>query len=358
MAAAEGSPSDSLMAVTEWGVGFHHAHLRAKEKEAIEEGFRTGALLVLACTTTLAAGVNLPARRVVILLGMHEVTPSSYRQMAGRAGRAGQSEIGEAFVVPCCGNGSVGADTKKRDEAFALVSAKLPATRSGLLLPSADGKEKGGVSPSETKPDCDVTRSDPCVERLAQLALQCVTSGTFRTQKDGFELLRSTFAFGVPSDRPRLSRAFDSALRRLSQDERLIETVDVPESGVREWRATRRGDALHASALPVKQASVLYDDLAHCARNGIFLEFESPASGKFGQTHLLFLCAPRFDTGRGRNPFDLKFDWAKWYDVLCNDPALRELGAKLKIQVVHAQVRPRGFPKSNGHCFKPLFYVQ
>ena len=83
------------------GVAWHNSDLGTVERELIENAFRQKVVSVICCTSTLAAGVNLPARRVILMnnkMGVEELTIGEYRQMAGRAGRAGIDAIGESFL--------------------------------------------------------------------------------------------------------------------------------------------------------------------------------------------------------------------------------------------------------------------
>ncbi len=89
------------------GIGFHHAGLASYQREVIERLFRGRFISVLVATPTLAAGVNLPARRVVVDSlyryrggGVSEpISVSEYKQLAGRAGRPGLDPYGEAVIV-------------------------------------------------------------------------------------------------------------------------------------------------------------------------------------------------------------------------------------------------------------------
>ncbi|MFC1803525.1 DEAD/DEAH box helicase [Thermoproteota archaeon] len=91
-ARVESTPSTrTLKKVLQNGVAFHHAGLLPIERRIIENGFDVGSIRVISATTTLSAGVNTPAKNVIIL--EHEtwdgraIPTSSYKNMAGRAGR-------------------------------------------------------------------------------------------------------------------------------------------------------------------------------------------------------------------------------------------------------------------------------
>jgi helicase len=89
------------------GAAFHHAGLSRDERKIVEEGFRKGHIKCISSTPTLAAGLNLPARRVIIRdylrftagEGMQPIPASEYHQMAGRAGRPGLDPYGEAVLI-------------------------------------------------------------------------------------------------------------------------------------------------------------------------------------------------------------------------------------------------------------------
>ncbi|HEY3421701.1 MAG TPA: ATP-dependent DNA helicase [Methanocellaceae archaeon] len=104
---AETETCEKLASCVENGVAFHHAGLKGEHRHIIEEAFRKNIIKVIACTPTLAAGLNLPARRVIIRdykrfdvnYGSVPIPVLEYKQMAGRAGRPGMDPYGEAVLI-------------------------------------------------------------------------------------------------------------------------------------------------------------------------------------------------------------------------------------------------------------------
>ncbi len=97
---------ERLARCVEQGVAFHHAGLHGTQKTLIEDNFRNGTISFIACTPTLAMGVDLPAFRCIIRdlkrysqRGMGFIPVLEYLQIAGRAGRPKFENVGEAICV-------------------------------------------------------------------------------------------------------------------------------------------------------------------------------------------------------------------------------------------------------------------
>ncbi len=117
------------------GVAFHHAGLKPNQRDLIETHFKNNLIKVICSTPTLAAGVNLPARRAVIRdckrfesgLGSAYIPTSEYKQCAGRAGRPQYDSFGEAILV-----------AKSFSETEALFERYIRATPEPIISKLAD----------------------------------------------------------------------------------------------------------------------------------------------------------------------------------------------------------------------------
>nr|MBA3281246.1 RNA helicase [Acidimicrobiia bacterium] len=126
---------DRWLAGLEAGAAAHHAGMVPPFKEAVEACFVEGLVKAVFATETLALGINMPARSVVIetlskFTGeTHEdLTPSQYTQLTGRAGRRGLDPVGHALVLwsPWYGFDKVAALAASRE--FVLRSAFRPTS--------------------------------------------------------------------------------------------------------------------------------------------------------------------------------------------------------------------------------------
>ncbi|MFB6212997.1 MAG: DEAD/DEAH box helicase [Candidatus Nanohaloarchaea archaeon] len=109
-----GSPTSQCERLAEnirKGAAFHHAGLLPEQRSLVEEAFRDGLVRTVSATPTLAAGVNLPAFRVIIRdlkrytgRGMEYIPVLEYEQMTGRAGRPRYDDRGEAISIAKSGD--------------------------------------------------------------------------------------------------------------------------------------------------------------------------------------------------------------------------------------------------------------
>ncbi|MGQ9587463.1 MAG: DEAD/DEAH box helicase [Thermoplasmata archaeon] len=89
------------------GCAFHHAGLTNSQRRTVESSFKKGLLKCIVATPTLAAGINLPARTVLVRdvrrfdanIGYTTIPVLEIKQMCGRAGRPRYDKYGEAILV-------------------------------------------------------------------------------------------------------------------------------------------------------------------------------------------------------------------------------------------------------------------
>ncbi|KAL8560360.1 hypothetical protein ACOMHN_006091 [Nucella lapillus] len=128
-----GKVCPTLRYTLHFGIAYHHSGLTTDERRLIEDAYSDGVLCLLTCTSTLAAGVNLPAQRVILrspYVGADFIKHSQYKQMTGRAGRAGIDSSGESILI-----------TKKADmpKVVELLSAPQDVCHSSLMYQSGKG---------------------------------------------------------------------------------------------------------------------------------------------------------------------------------------------------------------------------
>ncbi|KHJ43898.1 helicase protein [Trichuris suis] len=116
-----------------YGLAYHHSGLTADERRLIQDAFLEGILCALCCTSTLAAGVNLPAKRVILrtfTVGNRFMSKQEYKQMTGRAGRAGMDDNGESIAI---------AQQSQKSQVEQLLSSNFDACKSSLLYDDGRG---------------------------------------------------------------------------------------------------------------------------------------------------------------------------------------------------------------------------
>ena len=172
-----------FLAQLEAGIAAHHAGMVPAFKEVVEACFVEGLIKVVFATETLAVGINMPARTVVIekltkFTGDHHemLTPGEYTQLTGRAGRRGIDDEGHAVVLwsPFVPFEQVAALAASRT--FHLRSAFRPTYNMAANLVGTYTDEQAhhllNLSFAQYQADRDVVRLEARLERVrANLAV-------------------------------------------------------------------------------------------------------------------------------------------------------------------------------------------
>ncbi|GAA0544104.1 ATP-dependent DNA helicase [Halorubrum ejinorense] len=152
--------SEDLADAVEKGSAFHHAGLASEHRSLVEDAFRDRLIKCISATPTLAAGVNTPARRVIVrdwrrydgeFGGMKPLDVLEVHQMCGRAGRPGLDPYGEAVLLANDADtreelferylwaeaepvrSKLAAEPALRTHVLATIASGFAATREGLL---------------------------------------------------------------------------------------------------------------------------------------------------------------------------------------------------------------------------------
>lgn len=130
----------------EAGIAAHHAGMIPLFKEVVEELFAAGLIKVVYATETLALGINMPARSVVLEklvkwdgTGHKDLTPGEYTQLTGRAGRRGIDIEGHAIVVEHPGFDASQLGRLASRRTYPLVSSFHPSYNMAVNLVASSG---------------------------------------------------------------------------------------------------------------------------------------------------------------------------------------------------------------------------
>ncbi len=131
------------------GVAAHHAGLLPAFKAVVEEGFEAGLLKVVFATETLALGINMPAKSVVIerLVKYNgeahvDITPGEFTQLTGRAGRRGIDTEGHAVVLWRDGLDPRAVAGLASRRTYPLISSFAPSYNMAINMVQTVGRDR------------------------------------------------------------------------------------------------------------------------------------------------------------------------------------------------------------------------
>ncbi|PRP88310.1 hypothetical protein PROFUN_03419 [Planoprotostelium fungivorum] len=275
--ANSGGSDSTLTRTIPMGIAYHNASLTVDEREIIEEGYSNRIINILTCTTTLAAGVNLPARRVILknlFTGREKLKGRTYRQMCGRAGRAGIDDYGESILI---------SRKDQQKVAYELMNAPLEEVRSSLYNSS-------------------------CKKCFKRLILDSLGGHYANTRQGIYDFVSCTlYAFQSPMEEihPEIERNLSYLL-----DNGFVETFweDVNGIQVERLRTTLLGNATFQSTFsPEKEASLIDSELRRAQELLVLSD----------SLHLCYLITPMY------NLFPVQ-DWDLYLSIYNSLPPIRK----------------------------------
>ena len=245
-----------------YGISYHHSGLTSEERQLIEQAYKDGVLCIITCTSTLAAGVNLPAKRVIIrspYVAQNFLTTHQYRQMIGRAGRAGFGDnTGESILI-------------------------IESNRKFLDKTKIAELTTGPMSRCESSLNCNDSKA------IRSLILSLID---LKLIKNGFEMCQffeQTFYFMQQEDKTNFNYIFDAMIYLIEM--KLVEAKNGSNFGDLtskqellnfEFEITKLGVASIKCGIDLDWLPRLYTDLSIGLKHMVLST----------SLHLLYLCTP------------------------------------------------------------------
>ncbi|XP_077979888.1 helicase POLQ-like [Glandiceps talaboti] len=251
-----------------FGIAYHHSGLTMDERKLIEDAYSDGTLCLLACTSTLAAGVNLPAKRVILrspYIATQLLTGSKYKQMVGRAGRAGIDTSGESILI---------IKNKDKQQVLDLLSSPLESCHSSLLYDDGKGIRSLVLSVIALQ----ITKSHNQLMHFMKCTLCNVQSkdNEIDVSQQSLDAVTHLLKLGLIKE------------KRSEDDNAENTSLEV----------TKLGHAAFRGSLDIDVCPEVYNDLKTAAEKGLVVT---------NTLHLLYLVTPRDMNSK------VKIDWMNFY---------------------------------------------
>lgn len=257
-----------------FGVAFHHGGLSLEERSIIERAFRDGVIRILCCTTTLSAGVNLPARRVIICSPLDYrgvmIDPSCYQQMIGRAGRKGIDVMGESLLF---------CNINERKQSLNLIQSKLNPIKSCLIstefVTVKVETSQDSVAPGSSNLSNKSTARVPTIvinESVKRAVLEVISNGTAKTVGEIGQYISSTF-YCMASNNETIPQTIRDVLNNLFRDQLIYygenESTSQPDlsCSALKVRVTQFGKAVISSGISPDEGHFIMSELNKARSN-------------------------------------------------------------------------------------------
>ncbi|KAG7476681.1 hypothetical protein MATL_G00085500 [Megalops atlanticus] len=265
-ASGNGSLCPVLQKTVPYGLAYHHSGLTSDERKLVEEAYSAGVLCLLTCTSTLAAGINLPARRVILrspYVATAFLKRSQYKQMVGRAGRAGIDTSGESILI---------LQDKDKLMAKQLLSSPMEKCYSNLMHDNGKGIQSLILSLI----GLNITKSLVDIKEFMSFTLLSVQEGLICQEKSLWDITEESVQF-------------------LKQKGLISVSTDLGNNTV--LTITKLGKATYKGSIDLTYSDTLYKDLLKGLESLMLNSF----------LHLIYLVTP-YDVVSQCKP-----DWMVYY---------------------------------------------